>query len=236
MKAMAVKASLKTLLAQIKKRLGRLGQKGYTLTEMTAVVATAGVLTAVVLPVAVSQVQGSRIIAAQGDVNAIGAAISGFLKETGDYPMRSGNSNTFTVRYAKTILFSTEPDGTTTRDPDFAKLGVVGTTDLTARDTFEIHFFTNKSGSTTFYSTTGELQWKGPYISKRGLDPWGKSYLIYMQGIRDAADPDAAAADKGKTDKNILVISAGPNGVVETLPTDNSAKGDDIVTVLGRRT
>lgn len=38
------------------------------------------------------------------------------------------------------------------------------------------------------------------------------------------------------TDKNILVISAGPNGVVETLPTDSSAKGDGIVTVLGRRT
>lgn len=58
--------------------------------------------------------------------------------------------------------------------------------------------------------------------------------MIYLQGVWDAADPEAT--DKGKTDKNILVISAGPNGVVETLPTDASAKGDDIVTVLGRRT
>lgn len=230
-----MKPSLKTLLAQIKKRLGRLGQKGYTLTEMTAVVATAGVLTAVVLPVAVSQVQGSRITAAQGDVNAIGAAVSSLIKDSGDYPMRSGSANAFSDRYAKTLLLSTEPNGTT-REPDFSKLGTVGT-DITAKDSFEIHFFTNKSGTTTLYSTSGELQWKGPYLSKRGLDPWGKSYLIYLQGVRDAANPDETdATKKGKTDKNILVISAGPNGVVETLSTDNSAKGDDIVTVLGRRT
>lgn len=198
------------------------GSKGYTLTEMTAVVATAGVLTAVMLPVAISQVQQGRITAAAGNISALNSAVSSLLRDTGDYPMRRDAGNTFASRYHFTLLLSTGPDGTTVVKPDTAVLGTV------TEGTFESHFFSNATG----YSTAGDQQWRGPYLSKRGLDPWGKSFLIYLQGVRDAASPDN---ETRTTSKNILVISAGPNGVVETTPEDSSPKGDDIITVLGRK-
>lgn len=199
------------------------GSKGYTLTEMTAVVATAGVLTAVMLPVAISQVQTGRVTAAAGNISALNSAVSSLLRDTGDYPMRGGPANTFAERYHFTLLLSTGPDGTTTVRPDIAALGTI-----TSEGTFESHFFSNATG----YSTAGDQQWRGPYLSKRGLDPWGKSFLIYLEGVREAANPDNATHT---TAKNILVISAGPNGVVETRPTDSSPQGDDIITVLGRK-
>ena len=200
------------------------GSKGYTLTEMTAVVATAGILTAVMLPVAVSQVQQGRITAAGGDLSAISSAVSSLLRDTGDYPMRSGPKNTFDSRYAFTLLRSTGPDGIVVAEPDISILGTI-----TSKGTFEPHFFSNS----VEYSTVGDQQWRGPYISKRGFDPWGHSYLIYLEGVREAANPDNLTHT---TLKNIIVISAGANGVVETAPTDNSPKGDDIITILGRRT
>jgi len=200
------------------------GSKGYTLTEMTAVVATAGVLTAVMLPVAISQVQQGRITASGGDISGINSAVSSLLRDTGDYPMRSGPENTFESRYFFTLLLSTGPDGVTTAKPDIAALGTI-----TAESTFDPHFVAYSVG----YSTVGDQQWRGPYLSKRGLDPWGKSYLIYLEGVREAADPENSTHT---TQKNILIISAGSNGVVETSPTDNSPKGDDLLSVLGRRT
>lgn len=193
------------------------GSKGYTLTEMAAVVATAGVLTAVMLPVAVSQVQQGRITAAGGDVQAIGAAVTSLLRDTGDYPMRGGTGNAFADRFAKTLLLSTDKDGTTTASPDITTLGTIS-----SEGDFEGHFYTN-----TLYSSTGDQIWRGPYLSSRKLDPWGNSYLIFLEGIKDAADPTGA----GSSTKNLLILSAGPNGVIETDPTDSSPEGDDIMTV-----
>jgi len=195
------------------------GSKGYTLTEMAAVVATAGVLTAVMLPVAVSQVQQGRITAAGGDVQAIGAAVTSLLRDTGDYPMRGATGNGFAARFAETLLLSTDKDGTTKVEPE-GITSAMGT--ITSIGTFEPHFYTN-----TLYSSTGDQIWRGPYLSSRKLDPWGNSYLIFLEGIRDAADPSGT----GSSTENLLILSAGPNGVIETDGSDSSPEGDDIMTV-----
>ena len=60
--------------------------------------------------------------------------------------------------------------------------------------------------------------WKGPYIAAVSPDPWGNAYLVNADGF-------------AITDREVWIISAGPNGVMET-PVPNLAGavlvGDDI--------
>jgi type II secretory pathway pseudopilin PulG len=199
--------------------------KGYTLTEMTAVVATAGVLTAVMLPVAINQVQQGRLTAAAGDVQSISGAVASLLRDTGDYPMRNSTADTIASRYAKTIIYSTQTQ-TTTVTADDKPEGVTTALGMTtiAEDTFDNHFFVNQ-----FYDSSGDQQWKGPYLSSRKLDPWGKSYFVYLEGVLDAATA-------GTTDKKLIVGSGGPNGTWETSGTASTPSNDDIMAVLSGST
>ncbi|MSN26298.1 MAG: prepilin-type N-terminal cleavage/methylation domain-containing protein [Geobacter sp.] len=57
--------------------------------------------------------------------------------------------------------------------------------------------------------------WKGPYMAGIGADPWGNSYMIN-------ADSFAIPANA------VWILSAGPNGGIETTPTDTVPQGDDI--------
>jgi hypothetical protein len=75
--------------------------------------------------------------------------------------------------------------------------------------------------------------WRGPYLSRNRLDPWGNSYLILVEPLW-AQNPGGPMG---------LVISAGPNGVIETdltaltvtVPSSNiSPAGDDLVAVVKR--
>jgi general secretion pathway protein G len=61
--------------------------------------------------------------------------------------------------------------------------------------------------------------WKGPYIADVTPDPWGGKYYINAQEF--------------DTDKIIWIISAGPNGILETYPTNSTVTaGDDIGIML----
>ncbi len=194
--------------------------KGYTLTEMTAVVATAGVLTAVMLPVAISQVQQGRLTAAAGDIQAISGAVAALLRDTGDYPMRNSSNDDITSRYNKIIIYSTQTETTSVNTDDIPEdMDTIG--NIESDDTFDNHFYVNPP----FYDTSGDQQWKGPYLSSRKLDPWGKSYFVYMEGVFDAASG-------GTTTKNLIVGSGGPNGTWETLGTATTPSNDDIMAVL----
>ncbi len=60
--------------------------------------------------------------------------------------------------------------------------------------------------------------WKGPYLDAVPIDPWGRSYLVNLRAIRSG--------------DRLWVISAGPDGVVETNPRDVVLAGDDVGVIL----
>lgn len=74
------------------------------------------------------------------------------------------------------------------------------------------------------------MGWSGPYLpSAPGPDPWGHRYVVNIGLIPSAdAPPDEAGAAKYA----VWVLSAGPDGVVETpfrqLIADATLAGDDI--------
>ena len=57
--------------------------------------------------------------------------------------------------------------------------------------------------------------WKGPYIARVTADPWGNSYIINADGFLIANQP-------------VWILSAGPNGQVETPTFSQTLLGDDI--------
>jgi general secretion pathway protein G len=57
--------------------------------------------------------------------------------------------------------------------------------------------------------------WKGPYMARVTADPWGNTYLINADGF--SIDGQA-----------VWILSAGPNGQVETPTFSQTLLGDDI--------
>lgn len=56
--------------------------------------------------------------------------------------------------------------------------------------------------------------WKGPYIARVAADPWGNAYLT-----------NAFTFDSGGS---IWILSAGPNGLVDTTTDSTTVNGDDV--------
>lgn len=68
------------------------------------------------------------------------------------------------------------------------------------------------------YETT---KWKGPYITKLGVDPFGSAYVIHVGAMQKNGTP-VAAGGRG------WILSAGPDGNLDTSPTASVLSGDDI--------
>jgi hypothetical protein len=65
----------------------------------------------------------------------------------------------------------------------------------------------------------GEERWRGPYVERVPLDPWGRAYVVRLGGSERSTSP-------------IVVVSAGPDGVVDTQPGRSAIAGDDVGIVL----
>ena len=62
----------------------------------------------------------------------------------------------------------------------------------------------------------GGARWKGPYLQGVTTDPWGHAYVVNVRGFFDAGE-------------RAMILSAGPNGVVETSPRASQPGGDDLM-------
>jgi type II secretory pathway pseudopilin PulG len=68
-------------------------------------------------------------------------------------------------------------------------------------------------------NTWAMAAWRGPYLDNPSEDPWGCHYIVNVDGFSNHAE-------------RVFVLSAGPNRTVETKPSDNEARGDDVAVVL----
>jgi hypothetical protein len=79
---------------------------------------------------------------------------------------------------------------------------------------------------------TSQFGWNGPYFSSEiGSDPWGNRYLVNI-GLIDTSP--GAATLLGRQKPAVWVLSAGPNGTVETpftLPILNATTGGDDIAI-----
>ncbi len=61
--------------------------------------------------------------------------------------------------------------------------------------------------------------WNGPYVSDLRSDPWGNAYLVNVEGWVNVRE-------------HAMVLSAGPDGIVQTPCHATQAEGDDLLLII----
>jgi general secretion pathway protein G len=188
--------------------MGKRNEKGFTLIEVLVVVAVIAILAAVLTPYITKYIDDSKIAKARNEAQVIGAAMTNFYKDTGVWPNRNAAGVVGVLPY---YTGTTTPTAAAifTAVPVVVPAVVAWAGSATAVP-LDNSLLTNGTGSA--YPASGDLQWRGPYVgSALPADPWGRPYMVNVA----AAGP-------------IWVLSAGPNGKVQTLVTGTVVIGDDI--------
>jgi prepilin-type N-terminal cleavage/methylation domain-containing protein len=186
-------------------------QKGFTLIEVIVAIAVVAILAGIITPSVIKHLDDSRRARAMNDCNVIGAAVASFYKDLGRFPNHPMEAD------ATAVLV-----GTGNVPAQGAGNGLANWINGTT-DTLFNHLGRNQPlnvAANAYPAVAGlELIWRGPYQSSFPADPWGNRYAINIGASSVAAN-------------SICVLSAGPNGTVETpfvLALNATAAGDDII-------
>ena len=207
--------------------------KGFTLLEIIVVLAVLGALAAALSAVVFRYIDDSNRARAQGDARVIATAIRQMYADTGRYPYFVDGTRATRNHGPTDALFLTSNDacnanpaptgGCDTTRP--AAAGGTGWPDLTAWRVQSLvsQLTENDPG----YATTGTTAWRGPYLGQvPAVDPWGRSYLVNIINANPATPTSW-----------VVVVSAGPDGILQTMHsgtgaglTENpSVGGDDVI-------
>jgi type II secretory pathway pseudopilin PulG len=195
---------------------------GFTLIELTVVLAVVVTLALVLTPSIANFINDSRVAKARNDCQTLASAIFQFYRDTGFFPVWR-------------IAPNGEPGLPANRLQVLASQGNPPLEDVpTAWSTVGIgglveQLVSNAPGY-TLKTPTSQFGWNGPYFSSDiGPDPWGNRYLVNI-GLIDTSP--GAVTLSGQQKRAVWVLSAGPNGTVDTpfsQPILNAlAGGDDI--------
>lgn len=184
-------------------------QSGFTLVEVIVVVGVIAILAAILTPYITKYIEDSRVAKAKSEVQTIGASMASFYKDIGRWPHYNNYnaSTTYNGVYSGTVIPTAVLFGAATGWP------AAGAANWNALTT---HLLTNNHG----YPAAGEQKWNGPYATVFPNDPWGRPYVVNAAQFTQAAGGQIP----------VWVLSAGPNGVVNTNVAANvtTPAGDDI--------
>jgi prepilin-type N-terminal cleavage/methylation domain-containing protein len=190
------------------KMTGRNKESGFTLIEVVVVVAVIAILAAILTPFITKYIADSQIARSKNEAQVVAAAVTNAYKDLGRWPNRINA----TTNYGG--LFTGPAAGT----PNAAFFGTA--TGWTAPgagwNQLDTHMVQNGHG----YPATGDNKWAGPYAAQLPTDPWGRPYVINAANFTSTAVPPIP----------VWVLSAGPNGVVETniAAATTTPGGDDV--------
>lgn len=227
------------------------GQRGMSLVEVTIILMTLALLTAVIAPSMADYINDARQTKAKEDVEAIGTGLARMLRDAGvPFALRDGTvaiadrykkANRVDVLYGPGAIASVD----TTAHPNF----LPGAADVTTIplnwglapgagvQSLEAHLVVNTptyaspinppangSGGPRF-----AVGWRGAYISGLSADPWGNRYEV--NSVLFGASSDSG--DKG-WNHDVVVISAGANSVMDSnfAQPGFTAGIDDVIYVL----
>ena len=226
-------------------------ERGLTMMEVIVVLAVIGIMAAMLTPMVLNYLDDAKVSAAQTDVKAIAGSVLKLSRDVGHFPFyKDGNQTTGDPDFDLLVGQGNDPtDGTgkwlSSGSGGFPGQGQgvqdgfpgqgqgvqggfpgQGSSGSVKTDGLENHLIKNTPGGATDnrYAVTGPRAWRGPYLEKIAQDPWGNRYLA---NIKNANPNDVSP-------KVVWVLSAGPNGKIETDPTALTDSGpvpggDDIV-------
>ena len=182
------------------------GAMGFTLIELTVVLAVIVTLALILTPSIANSINEARVARARNDCQTIASGMYQFFRDTGFFPVwkaaRNGGAGTPADRLQVLMSQGNAPS------EDVPSLWTTGLTGSLADQ-----LVTNAPGY-ALRSPTSQFGWNGPYFSSQLLaDPWGNRYLVNVALVD--LSPGAATAS-GQAKMAVWVLSAGPNGVIET--------------------
>jgi prepilin-type N-terminal cleavage/methylation domain-containing protein len=201
-------------------------EHGFTLIELTVVLAVIVTLALVLTPSITNFITDSRVARARSDASTLSAAITTFWRDAGFYPQWSLSNGGGPGLPANKVDLLVSP-GNTPAVPA-ANLWTTGSNDQLADQ-----LVANAPGY-TMRTATSVFGWNGPYVTNTiGADPWNNRYTVNVALLEATQGTQTAG---GATKSAVWVISAGPNGIIETPHTQAmtvaSISGDDIGTRL----
>lgn len=181
------------------------GSGGFTLIEVVVVLAIMGIIAAFLTPMLFNYLDEAKRTRAENDVKNIGAAISRFNSDTGVFPVYSA----LPLKSANATVEILSSDGNDAADNSTGSdwNGTSTKTYSSLQNPLEKGLLSN--GSSEYNDSTkglkGRNKWRGPYMTDFKADPWGNKYYVSALGLQP-----------GKDSKVAFVLSAGPNGTIET--------------------
>lgn len=190
------------------------GERAMSLMEIVVILGVLGVLAATLFPIVLNYLEDAKLSKAGADVQTIAGVINRLAKDVGHFPLFE--KGTQTTGNPDFDILRGPGNNPVDNDGDNKKWLSAKTSEL------EDHLIKNNPGSHK-YASDGRFAWRGPYIEKISEDPWGNRYLVNIKNANPADKPA----------KVVWVLSAGPNGQIETDPDSNAdsgpvARGDDI--------
>lgn len=198
--------------------------EGFTLIELTVVLAVIVTLALVLTPSITNFINDSRVARSRADTQTIAAAIIQFERDNGFFPQWSVAQNGGPGAAGNKVdLLVSEGNVPSVAAPN------TWTTGTTAELADQL--VTNAPGYTV--KTAGKpFGWNGPYLSSNiGADAWNNRYAVNI-GLIDMTQGTQTAA--GATKSAVWVISPGPNLQIETAytqPITIADKGGDDIAV-----
>jgi len=182
----------------MKRLTPRVGNAGFTLVEVVVVIAVVALLAAIMTPLIAKNIDDAKLGRAENEAEVIAAALGNFYKDVGRWPTMDAAS---AYNGVTTLVSGNAANPGTAVNSN----GWVSDTSTATVDFLDNHLADNNPKGAATYPTAGRLAWRGPYINQVPLDPWGTPYVVNIQ-----------ATDSGATPTKGLVLSPGPNGVVDT--------------------
>jgi hypothetical protein len=214
------------------------GQRGLSLVEVTIMLLVLMLLTSVLAPSIFDFVIDAKWVKVKEDCEAIGITVARLNRDIGSC-LKFNAAQPCTEANRVDILYSDGPDVTAAEvtAPDFTSNNITpaainwdNDSDALVGDHMQGHFTTNLPAYRTPLQNypapsypAGPLfniGWRGGYLaSPIGPDPWGKRYLVNSVFLSTATDSNDLAAEGAFTrwwERDVICLSAGPNGVYET--------------------
>ena len=177
-------------------------ETGLSLVETTIILTVLMILTAVVAPAGMTMIQQGRDVQVQRDCSALRDAVIKLLIDTNQQVLRV--HETHGPRVGLLVSDGAAPELGTTGDaawlssPDGA-----GTVDLLNNYLMENQPAGNSANAWALPRGTDSSGWRGSYLAgAASRDPWGHRYAINVQYLG--------------TRNDVIVLSAGPDGLIDT--------------------
>ena len=203
-------------------RAARHDDSGFTLIELTVVLAVIVTLALVLTPSISNFITDSHVARARSDASTLSAAITTFWRDNGFYPQ-------WTVSNAGGPGLPANKVDLLISDGNIPAVGAANLWTTGSNDQLADQLVAN-APAYTMKTATSPFGWNGPYVTNTiNADPWNNRYMVNI-GLMESTQGTQGAS--GATKSAVWVISAGPNGIIETPHTQAmtvaSISGDDI--------